>query len=83
MFIKKVNFDLTKNTIGFTYSSDDYDRLCIDSVMYRKACNKLTNEELINIYIELDLYKLYEMPIHVDSLRNNTYIYKKHIRRHN
>ncbi len=75
--IKKVDFDLSKNIVYTTYSGDEYDRYCIDSVMYKRCYNKITELELIQIFIELDLYKLYEMKIHSNSYYNNSYSYRK------
>ena len=76
---------MSKKTVSFnenieiheTYNSDEYDRQVIDYVLYRKAYNKITNEEFNAIFVNLDLYKLYEMLIHKDSLHNNSYNNKK------
>ena len=74
---KAVNFNLDKNITFTTYSSNEYDRTCIDHVLYRKAYRLLSDDEFRSIYVSLDLYKLYEMPIHIDSLKNNLYHTKK------
>ena len=71
--IKHVRFDLSKNTYTETYSKTDYDRSQIDHVLYRKAYQKLSNEEFYKINVLLDLYKLYEMPVHKESFANNYY----------
>jgi len=72
----KVTFaDTTK--IFTTFSSDEYDRTSIDHVLYRKAYNRVSDEEWNNMYITLDLYKLYDMKTHKDSFHNNLYHAKK------
>jgi hypothetical protein len=74
---KTVSFNLDNNEIYDTYHRTEYDRSQIDHVLYRRAYNRVSNEEWNNIYITLDLYKLYEMPVHKDSLHNNVYQAKK------
>lgn len=74
---KSVSFS-DNNLIYESYSSDDYDRSSIDHVLYRYSYNRISQSELKAIYITLDLYKLYNMPVHVESLKNNNY-YIKHI----
>jgi hypothetical protein len=34
---------------------------------------RYTTKELQNLYINLDLYKIYEMPVHINSIGNNSY----------
>ena len=77
---KTVAFNLDKNTIFNTYSSEEYDRSCIDHTLYRKAYNLISDTEFQSIYVSLDIYKLYEMPIHKDSLKNNLYHVKKSLK---
>lgn len=75
---KSVVFNLDKNEIKETYSGDEYLRFQIDSVLYRRGySNLVSDEEWNNIYITLDLYKLYEMKVHKDSFHNNLYHAKK------
>ena len=74
---KRVDFNLDKNITFDTYSSQEYDRTCIDHVLYRKAYRLISDDDIHSIYVSLDLYKLYEMPIHIDSLKNNSYHTKK------
>lgn len=70
--MKKVKFN--DNIQEFiTYSYKEYDRSCIDHVLYRK----ITNDEMNNILLSLDLYKLYNMYIHKDSYQNNSYSTRK------
>lgn len=76
--MKTVNFNLDNNKIYTTYSKfndqeDYYDRSSIDHVLYRKIFNRITDIELRDIYIQLDLYKLYQMPIHINSIKNTMY----------
>jgi hypothetical protein len=73
---KNVSFNLNNTTFS-TYSHKDYDRFQIDSVLYRKGYNRISEEEWRSIFINLDLYKLYEMRVHKDSLNNNSYSAKK------
>jgi hypothetical protein len=79
--IKKVSFN-SEIVIFETYNSDDYDRHPIDSVLYRKAYRRVSEQEWFNIGVVLDIYKLYEMPVHVDSLKNNSYVSKNIIFQH-
>lgn len=74
--VKKVTFNNTA-VIYKTYSPDEYCRHQIDSVLYRKMYNRISQEEWNNIYITLDIYKLYEMIVHKDSLKNNSYSLNK------
>ena len=67
---KTVKFDDSKNTYFTTYSSDDYDRYQIDSVLYRKAHNKISVNEWLNILLELNEYKCSEMIVHKLSIKN-------------
>jgi hypothetical protein len=76
--VKSVIFNLDKNETQETYSGDEYLRFQIDSVLYRRGySNLVSDEEWNNIYITLDLYKLYEMKVHKDSFHNNLYHAKK------
>ena len=71
--MKHVLFNLNKNKTYITYDSSEYNRLQIDSVLYRRSWKKVSDQEWNNIYIILDLYKLYDMPVHQDSIHNNVY----------
>lgn len=71
---KCVIFNLDQNETYETYSSDEYSRLQIDSILYRRGySNLVSDEEWNNVHITLDLYKLYEMKTHKDSFHNNLY----------
>lgn len=56
-----------------TYSNAEYDRSVIDHVLYRKAYKRISEDEYNNIFALLDIYKLYVMPVHNLSLKNNQY----------
>lgn len=73
---KSVSFN-PNNQVFITYSGQEYDRFQIDSVLYRKNYNRVSEEEWRSIFTNLDLYKLYEMRVHKDSLNNNSYSAKK------
>lgn len=74
---KQVNFNLEKNETFYTHSNNEYDRLSIDHVLYRRAYQRISDEEINAIYVNLDLYKLYEMTVHSNSIHNNSYHVKK------
>ncbi len=67
---KQVRFDTNKNTMYETYSPDEYDRHQIDSILYQKAYNMISNEEWLSILSELQRYKLLEMLVHKNSINN-------------
>ena len=66
----KFNNDIIEH---ITYSYKEYDRSTIDHVLYRRSYNQISDQELNNIYIVLDIYKLYDMSVHKDSFKNNKY----------
>lgn len=69
---KSVHFD--NNIQEFiTYSYKEYDRSSIDHVLRRR----LSDIEMNNIFITLDLYKLFDMPVHSGSSQNTLYHLKK------
>lgn len=74
--VKKVHFT-NKVQKFITYTNKEYDRTCIDHVLYRKAYKQISNEEMNSLYICLDLYKLYEMPVHKESIHNILFHSKK------
>jgi hypothetical protein len=74
---KNINFDLDKNIVYITYSCEEYDRTSIDHVLYRRSYRRLSDEEINSMYVNLDLYKLYEMPVHKSSFKNNSYHIKR------
>lgn len=69
---KSVRFS-DNNLIHTTYSLTEYPRETIDHVLYRRAYNRISDQEMQNIYICLDIYKLYEMSVHKDAYKNNHY----------
>jgi len=56
-----------------TYSPREYDRHPIDSVLYKRSYNRVSDQEWNNIYVILDIYKLYEMNVHKDAYKYNQY----------
>jgi len=75
--MKNVRFNLDNNIVYITYSKDEYDRSSIDHVLYRRAYRRISDQEMNAIYVNLDLYKLYEMPVHKSSFKNNSYHIKR------
>ena len=55
------------NIVYTTYSRDEYDRLPIDSTIYKKTLNKIPLTEWNNIIKSLILYKKYEMIVHINQ----------------
>ncbi len=64
--MKRVTFN-DKVYIYSTWSADYYDRHQIDSVMYRKNYNSVTNAEWLNVFKWLHKYKLNDMSTHIDT----------------
>lgn len=62
--LKKVRFNDTIN-IHLTYSSSEYDRMSIDSILYRRNYKKVTDEEWEKMMEELLFYKNFEMIVHM------------------
>lgn len=56
-----------------TYSPKEYDRSQIDSILYRRGYQRVSDQEWNNVHIILDIYKLYEMNVHKDAFKNNQY----------
>jgi hypothetical protein len=67
---KRVTFQLEKNQIHTTYSSEEYDRHVIDSILYMRGYRKVSDEEWSNIFVELNNYKTTQMIVHKDSIQN-------------
>ena len=65
---KRVSFDESRNRTYQTFSSDSYNRKPIDSILYRKCCNKVSAEEWLAMQQELHQYILTEMTVHISSL---------------
>lgn len=70
--MKSVTFNENNNKIYITYSSLDYDRFQIDSILYQKGYRRISNEDWINIFILLNKYKCNEMIVHKDSIKNTS-----------
>lgn len=67
---KKVTFHLEKNTTHETLSSEVYNRFQIDSTLYQRAYNRISQEDWQNMLNELNVYKCTEMVVHKDSVHN-------------
>lgn len=65
-----VGFCLESNITHATYSSDEYDRHVIDSILYLKCMNRVPEKEWHAVFQELNEFKLTEMVTHKDSLHN-------------
>lgn len=70
--MKKVSFS-NKIVVLPTYSSKEYNRYQIDSILYQKSINRITLEEWNKIHATLNMYKMFDMVIHPQSLKNNHY----------
>ncbi len=69
---KKVSFhDIPQ--VESTYSGDEYDRLPIDFLLYRKCRNLISNEDWRYETLDLIKFKLTEMIVHKKSSRNTSY----------
>jgi len=55
-----------------TYSTQEYDRYMIDSILYQRSFNRISDNEWCDILNELLNYKRNEMIVHI-----NTYIINK------
>ena len=53
-----------------TYAPDEYDRHCIDSILYQKIYNRVTDSEWKTLMKDLDIYKSQEMVIHISNINN-------------
>lgn len=64
---KKVKFD--DNIITYvTYSSIEYDRYCIDSILYQRCYKRISDQEWQDMLNDLFHYKTYDMIVHVLSI---------------
>ena len=74
--MKKVKFD--DNIITYTtYSSNEYDRYCIDSIIYQRSYNRISDKEWNEMLQELFQYKTYDMIVHVSNIVINKYSNKQ------
>lgn len=71
--MKKVSFNLNKNINHTTYSSCEYHRFPIDSVIYLRSYKRISDKEWREIIDDLNKYKLTEMIIHKDSITNTKF----------
>jgi len=72
--MKSVQFNLDNTIFYDTYSSEEYDRYPIDSILYLKCYNKVSDFDWTNMLENLNLFKICEMIVHKNSL-NNTRIH--------
>lgn len=72
--MKSVRFNLDNTRFYNTYSNDEYDRYSIDSILYLKCYNKISDFEWTYMLNSLNIFKICEMIVHKDSL-NNTKIH--------
>jgi hypothetical protein len=70
MATKNVSFNLEQNQVYDTYSNKEYDRAMIDSVLYLRSYNRISDKEWNQVLHELDQYKFKDMLIHKQSLKN-------------
>ncbi len=68
--MKSVRFNLNENKICETYSTSEYDREPICSVLNLYKYNKIDLEEWKDIFIKLNLFKIREMIVHNNSICN-------------
>jgi predicted GNAT family acetyltransferase len=59
-----------------TYAPDEYDRHCIDSILYQKVYNRVSESEWQTLLDDLNTYKNNEMVIHISNLNNVYYVFK-------
>lgn len=66
---KKVTFN--DNIITYTtYSSSEYDRFSIDSILYQRCHKRISDQEWNIMLQELFLYKTFEMTVHIVNVVN-------------
>jgi hypothetical protein len=65
---KRVRFDTSLNVIEHTWSSDEYNRCQIDSVLYNKCYGRVSEQEWSDIFRALLIYKITEMIVHKDTI---------------
>jgi hypothetical protein len=75
--MSRVSFNLDKNQTFTTYSHHEYSRDPIDHVLYRRSYRQISDDEFHAIYVNLDLYKLYNMVVHKNSIQNTLLHVKK------
>jgi len=72
--MKSVQFNLDNTIFYDTYSNEEYDRYPIDSILYLKCYNKVSDFDWANMLENLNFFKICEMIVHKNSL-NNTRIH--------
>lgn len=71
--MKRVKFNTDNISIIETYSSDEYDRSQIDSILYLKCYNRISHLEWQREIEQLYSYKTKEMIVHKQSINNTTF----------
>lgn len=64
---KRVRFDQNPCIVHTTWSSEDYDRSSEQSLIYKKAYNKINVTTWKSVFQYLGFFKEREMPVHIDS----------------
>lgn len=70
--MKRVHFNIDISIIE-TYSSEEYDRSQIDSILYLKCYNRISHIEWQKELEELYNYKSKEMIVHKKSIQNTNF----------
>uniref|UniRef100_A0A6C0H856 Uncharacterized protein n=1 Tax=viral metagenome TaxID=1070528 RepID=A0A6C0H856_9ZZZZ len=68
MTTRHVTFNLEQNTVHETYSRYEYNRHSIDSILYLKCYNRISQQEWCEMLEKLERYKFHEMLVHKDSV---------------
>uniref|UniRef100_A0A6C0DX18 Uncharacterized protein n=1 Tax=viral metagenome TaxID=1070528 RepID=A0A6C0DX18_9ZZZZ len=71
--MKRVQFNIDNISIIETYSSDEYDRSQIDSILYLKCYNRISHIQWQKEKEQLYEYKTKEMIVHKQSIKNSTF----------
>jgi hypothetical protein len=64
--MKKVSFN-NQVAILDTWSSFEYDRCQIESILYKKSYNRINDSEWVNLYKRLYKFKINEMSVYIDN----------------
>jgi hypothetical protein len=67
---KIVSFNLDKNKVYDTYSITEYNRIPIDSILYLRCYNRISDYEWFQVFETLNYFKTREMIVHKESVEN-------------